>query len=122
MKDINEQLQLLKNENLIWIIYIFISIFAIVSNHFEKQYDLTNDSESYKKFKTINICIFTIAFFIYLYFFVTIYSKLKNVKRTTERYRLTQAQLFGAILFLIGGVIYLIVEISEQENIDIAII
>ena len=122
MKNINEQLQLLKNENLIWIIYIFISIFAIVSNHFEKQYDLTNDSESYKKFKTINICIFTIAFFIYLYFFVTIYSKLKNVKRTTERYRLTQAQLFGAILFLIGGVIYLIVEISEQENIDIAII
>lgn len=122
MKNINEQLQLLRNENLIWIIYIFISIFAIVSNHFEKQYDLTNDSESYKKFKTINICIFTIAFFIYLYFFVTIYSKLKNVKRTTERYRLTQAQLFGAILFLIGGVIYLIVEISEQENIDIAII
>lgn len=122
MKNINEQLQLLRNENLIWIIYIFISIFAIVSNHFEKQYDLTNDSESYKKFKTINICIFTIAFFIYLYFFVTIYSKLKNVKRTTERYRLTQAQLFGAILFLIGGVIYLIVEISEQENIEIAII
>lgn len=122
MKNINEQLQLLRNENLIWIIYIFISIFAIVSNHFEKQYDLTNDSESYKKFKTINICIFTIAFFIYLYFFVTIYGKLKNVKRTTERYRLTQAQLFGAILFLIGGVIYLIVEISEQENIEIAII
>ena len=122
MKNINEQLQLLRNENLIWIIYIFISIFAIVSNHFEKQYDLTNDSESYKKFKTINICIFTIAFFIYLYFFVTIYSKLKNVKRTTERYRLTQEQLFGAILFLIGGVIYLIVEISEQENIEIAII
>ena len=69
MKNINEQLQLLKNENLIWLIYIFISIFAIVSNHFEKQYDLTNDSEAYKKFKTINICIFTIAFFIYLYFF-----------------------------------------------------
>lgn len=122
MKNINEQLQLLKNENLIWLIYIFISIFAIVSNHYEKLYDLTNDSEAYKKFKTINICIFTIAFFIYLYFFITIYGKLKNVKRATEKYRLTQAQLFGAILFLIGGVIYLIVEISEREEAEIAII
>ena len=122
MNDINEKLRLLKNEDLIWITYIFISITAIVSNHFEKQYDLTNNSEAYKKFKTINICIFTIAFFIYLYFLITIYSKLKNVKQTTEKYCLTQAQLFGAILFLIGGVIYLIVEISETEESEIAII
>lgn len=122
MNDINEKLRLLKNEDLIWIIYIFISISAIVSNHFEKQYDLTNDSEAYKKFKTINICIFTIAFFIYLYFFITIYGKSKNVRQSIKRYRLTKAQLFGATLFLIGGIIYLIVEVSETEESEIAVI
>ena len=68
------------------------------------------------------ICIFTVAFFIYLYFFITVYGKLKNVRESTERFRLTKAQLFGAILFLVGGIIYLVVEISETEEVDIAII
>lgn len=122
MDNINEKLRLLRNEDLIWITYIFISVAAIVSNHFEKQYDLSKDKDAYKKYKTINICIFTVAFFIYLYFFITIHEKLKNVRESTERFRLTQAQLFGAILFLIGGIIYLIVEISETENAEIAII
>lgn len=122
MDNINEKLRLLRNEDLIWITYIFISVAAIVSNHFEKQYDLSKDKDAYKKYKTINICIFTVAFFIYLYFFITIYEKLKNVRESTEKFRLTKAQLFGAILFLIGGIIYLIVEISETENAEIAII
>lgn len=122
MDNINEKLRLLRNEDLIWITYIFIAVAAIVSNYFEKQYDLSKDRDAYKKYKTINICIFTVAFFIYLYFFITIYGKLKNVRESTERFRLTQAQLFGAILFLIGGVIYLIVEISETEDAEIAII
>ncbi len=122
MNDINEKLRLLKNEDFIWTTYIFISISAIVSNYFEKQYDLTNDSEAYKKFKTINICIFTIAFFIYLYFLIVIYGKLKIVRQTMKRFHLTQAQLFASLLFLIGGLIYLIVEISETEEIEFAII
>lgn len=122
MNNTSEKLRLLKNEDLIWITYIFIAIAAIISNYFEKQYDLSNNREAYKKFKTINICIFTVAFFIYLYFFITVYGKLKNVRESTERFRLTQAQLFGAILFLVGGIIYLVVEISETEDVDIAII
>lgn len=122
MDNINEKLRLLRNEDLIWITYIFIAVAAIVSNYFEKQYDLSKDRDAYKKYKTINICIFTVAFFIYLYFFITIYGKLKNVRESTERFRLTQAQLFGAILFLIGGVIYLMVEISETEEEEVAII
>ncbi len=122
MDDLNKKLRLLKNEDLIWIIYIFIAIAAIVSNYFERKYDLTNNRTAYKNFKTINICIFTVAFFIYLYFLITIYDKLKSVRESIEKFRLTQAQLFGAILFLVGGLIYLIVEISENEDIDVAII
>lgn len=122
MNDLNQKLRLLKNENLIWIIYIFISIAAIASNFFEKEYDISKNIDAYKKYKTINICIFTVAFFIYIYFFITIYGKLKNTQKYTKKYQLTEAQLFGAILFIVGGLIYLIVEISENEEIDIAII
>lgn len=122
MNNVSEKLRLLKNEDQIWVTYIFIVIAAIISNYYEKQYDLSKNREAYKKFKTINICIFTVAFFIYLYFFITIYDKLKNVRESTERFRLTHAQLFGAILFLIGGIIYLFVEISDNEELDVAII
>ena len=68
METINEKLQQLKNEDLIWIIYIFISISAIFSNKYEKESLVFKSKESYKKYKTINVCIFTIALFIYLYF------------------------------------------------------
>lgn len=117
MNDITKQLRLLKNENIIWIIYIFIAITAIISNKYEKEYDLTQNKESYKTFKTINICIFTVAFFIYLYFFILNYNNYQN----NQKHNINTGQLIAATLFLIGGLIYLIAEIFENNEIDIAI-
>lgn len=120
--NIYEKLRLLKNEDLIWLIYIFIAFAAIFSNFYEKQYILFKNKNAYKKSKTINVCILTIAFFIYLYFVLLIYNGIDALKNNYEKYKLQQAKLIGAILFLTGGLIYLITEIQSNDEDEVAVI
>lgn len=122
MNDLDEMLNELRIEDFIWIIYIFLSIFALISNYFEKQYDITGNKKSKKTFRKINTTIFTITFFIYIYF---VYLNLKNLKRLDPnssplRILTANSNFIAASLFLIGGTIYLLTSIfgdPEEEPI-----
>lgn len=115
--DVFNRLNKLNNENLIWIIYFFIATFAILANYYEKDYVLTKNKYSYGKQKAIHIAIFLVAFFIYLYFVLTITKDLNNMKKNfnNNNYRNTFLKLIAALLFLIGGAIYLVQEASTNE-------
>ncbi len=124
MNDKVKKLKRLQVEDWIWIIYIFVAIFAIVSNHFERKYELTNNLQDRNKYKTINIILFTVAFFIYLYFEVLNYEDINEFKvNATKKEVLTKhASFIASTLFLIGGIIYLIVEITTATDVEAAII
>ena len=115
--DVFARLKRLKNEDFIWIIYFFIAAFAIFSNKLEREYILNNNNVAYKKSKTINIILFLVAFFIYLYFVLLFTQDLNNMEKNfnNEKYRNTFLQLIAALLFLIGGIIYLVEAISERD-------
>ncbi len=119
MNNINEQLKRLKTEDFIWYVYFFIVAFALLSNYYERNYLISKNKNSYNKFKTINITIFFIAFIIYLYFVVITYDNLKSYqnKLKDKAFYLSEVKFIGALLFLIGGVIYLITEFFSV-NID----
>lgn len=122
--DINARLKKLRNEDIIWIIYFFISAFAILSNHLDRVFIETKDINAYHKEKGINITIFIIAFFIYLYFVLSITKDLGHMEQNfnDEKYRHTFLQLIAALLFLIGGIIYLYLEITTNDTADIGIL
>ena len=122
--DILNRLKMLRTEDFIWITYFFIAAFAIFSNAFERDYVKTNNISSYKKSKTINIIIFFVAFFIYLYFVLLFTTELNNMEKkfNNKKYRNTFLQLIAAILFLIGGAIYLFQEISSYDVDEIGFI
>ena len=115
--EILNRLKQLRNEDFIWIIYFFIATFALLSNVLERDFVLTKNSNSFKKSKTINVIIFFVAFFIYLYFVLLFTSNLNNMERNfnNAKYRNTFLQLIAAILFLVGGAIYLMQEILTNE-------
>ena len=74
---------------------------------------------------TINITIFFIAFFIYLYFLLLLTEDLGSMEKNFNdpAYRSTFIQLIAAILFLIGGAIYLINEITRKDDaLDVGLI
>ncbi len=122
--NIQEKLKRIKTEDFIWYIYFFIAIAALYSNDAEKKYYLTNNKNDYRTKKNINILIFTIAFFIYLYFLlitnedVALLRRQGNTQELVNRY----AQLIAALLFLIGGIIYLIIEIRDPVPGEISIL
>lgn len=122
--NIFKRLRRLRNEDFIWIIYFFIAAFAIFSNKLEREYVLNNSNVAYKKSKTINIILFLVAFFIYLYFVLLFTQDLNNMEKNfnNEKYRNTFLQLIAALLFLIGGTIYLFEAISERDIEEIGFI
>lgn len=106
--------------------YIFFyCVFALYSNKLDRDYLLKKDKEAYKREKSINITIFFIAFFIYLYFLLLLTEDLGNMEKNFDdpNYRSAFIQLIAAILFLIGGAIYLINEITRKDDaLDVGLI
>lgn len=107
-------------EDYIWIIYIFLAIFALVSNHFEKEYLKKHEKKDENIFRTINTEIFIVTFIIYLYF---TYINYKHIKRldpnsSPKEILLANAGLVSAILFLIGGGIALWISIHSEDDDD----
>ena len=125
MNDVEKKLKRLKNEDIIWIIYFFIVVFALYSNKLDRDYLLNHDNSAYKSEKYINIGIFFVTFFIYLYFVLLLTEDLSNMERNfnNDNYRSTFIQLIAALLFLIGGSIYLINEIvRKDDDLDVGLI
>lgn len=118
--NIGIRLQRLNNEDMIWVIYLFIAIAAIISDKFERDFILSKNTIAHKKFRTINIVVLTVALFIYIYFVFLNYEDVATLKKevTKKEVILTHASLVAALLFLIGGIITLFVEINRANIID----
>lgn len=114
--NIGVKLQRLNTEDLIWIVYLFIAIAALISDHYERNYLKTNNPNSQKKFKLINITVLTIALFIYMYFILLNYDDIKHLKKeaTKKEVITSHVALIAALLFFIGGILTWIAEINRN--------
>jgi len=116
---IGVKLRDIRIENFIWIVYLFISAAALLSNYFETDYIKTKNKKDYYIYKKINITIFIIAFFIYLYFLYRNYKNVSELKKTisnNKKVLYSQINLIAAILFLIGGILYLYTESNDIDT------
>lgn len=121
--NIGIQLQRIDTEDFIWVIYFFIALAAIISDTYEKQFLINKDLKSQKKFKTINITIFIVALFIYVYFVFINYQDVKALKRDASKKEVLNQHLslVAALLFLVAGVINLYVEITgDAPDVELA--
>lgn len=107
----NKRSRFLRIENLIWLIYIGFAIFGIMANNLEID-DINEDShKNQKKYKGINIIIFSIAIIIYLFFFTTSFNNYQEKKNRRNLFILT-----GSTLVLIAGILFLLAELSSTED------
>ena len=123
--NIGVKLQRLSEENLVWLVYFFIIIAALLSNAYEKYFLETGDLRNQKIFKTLNITIFCIAFFIYLYFVVISYKNVQELRETSTKKEVINAHLtlIASLLFLVAGGIALYAEINKDEpDTDIGVV
>lgn len=109
-----EKIKELKEENFIWVIYLFISIFAIISNELEKKYYYFKCIKDKRLYHKINLTIFIVALLIYMYYINSHYKKLQKKEENL-------LPLIASILFFIGGLIFLYYEYKYYNEDEIAI-
>lgn len=112
-----EKLKQIKDENLIWLIYIFLIFLCFYSNKYEKNYILFENNHDKKRYKELTILIFSIALIIYLYFFYDSYKGIKKLKATDSQKKkdLSNLNLLGSTLILISGLIFLYIAITDTD-------
>lgn len=122
MDDINKQLNLLEKEDIVWIIYLFIVVFALYTNRLEKEYLFDKNKVKQKLASKINTTILVVAFFIYLYLAsVALNNCKRNYKNNIDK-RVSIERLVVSLTFLIGGALAIIADYDNNtNNLDIAI-
>ena len=123
--NIGVKLQRINRENLIWLIYFFIIIAALLSNAYEKYFLKTKDFRKQKIFKTLNITIFAVDFCIYLYFVIISYEDVEQLKKSSTKKEVINAHLtlIASILFLVAGGLALYAEINKDTlDTDIGVV
>ena len=115
--NINEQLKRIRIEDFIWVINFFIIFFAFMSNDYEENYIKTRNKKSSRIFHTINIDIFIVIFLINVYFLYLRYQALQNLKSTSTKQEVLNANLnyLAAFLIVIGTFIYIYTEMSSAN-------
>ena len=125
MDDLKEELKILQIEDYIWILYIFLSVLALLSNAYEKDYDIHHNPHSYRTFHFINLENQIIIFFVYLYFLYRACIRCKKQKGrvSIKKDILNNTSLLTNILFVIAGFTLILIEISSrQENEEMIVI
>lgn len=112
-KNIFEEINRLKFEDFLWIVFAFLSIVNIYGDYNEKEFLETNN----KNFKETSNIIFEttliITLLIYIYFFVRNYKAYE--KATVEEKNLYTIKLLGSSL-LIAGILCLLYFQTKQTS------
>ena len=122
-EEINDKLKDINNENVIWIIYLFIIFLSYYSNDLERKYYVYNDLESKEKYRKILIFIFSVLVIVYLYFLKDSYDDFKNLSPFDSKQKkdLVTLSFIASLLIAISGFIFLYIAIKDEElNVELA--
>ncbi len=114
----------LENEDIIWYIYFFIVIFALIANGFEKKYLDTNNLNDKLTGRKINIILLTVALGIYFYFYTHAADELNLIKgeKNKQKERVAYERLITNAVFVIAGILALYTELDDNTStVDLAI-
>ena len=119
-----DELRQLNISNVIFLTFIIISITGIVANNIEKESIKSRNVKNPSTSHYIRVGIFFVSLLIYIYF---VYRSYKNSKEnennvTFQETFLNNLNLLATILFLIGGILILYLELKDEEEEEIAIV
>jgi len=115
-----ERLKEIKINDIIFVVYIVISIAAIICNNIEED-NIKNNKESTKVITGIRSAIIIVGILIYLYFVYTSYKNFKNPDKnlSNKDKKANNYALLSSILFLIASIIVFYVNLlNTNEEID----
>lgn len=101
----------LQTDELIWIIFITISIFNIIGDEFEKKYCKYKTNKDLNTSKNIFTTTLFISLLVYLYISYTRYIKYKD----NPQKKFNDVRLFSSILVVIASIINFYCQINDRQ-------
>lgn len=112
-KEIEQTINRLSFENLIWVVFIIISIFDIYGDELIKKSLINNDKNLDKRAKDIFLILILISILIYFYFLSRNYNDYK--KNNNMAY---EVRFIGSLLVFIGTLCFLYFQLSTRITTD----
>lgn len=113
MNDIEKEINRLNFEDIIWIVFIILSILNIFANDNQKKYVISNKLCYENRANNISIFVLTILFFIYGYFFYRNYTMYNNKDIPSD---IDKIKVIGSLFFIIGTLCLLYFQINSDDN------
>lgn len=113
MNNREDEIRRLNFEDIIWGIFIILSILNIVCNDYQKKYMISNDQEYEDMANRISIFVFIILFIIYFYFFYRNYNMFNNKDNPSDVDRI---KVIGSFLFIVGTLCLLYFQVNSDDN------
>ena len=116
-EELTSKLKQLRNEEIIWIIYIGIIFLSWYANSLEKKYFIFNDLICKEKYRKIMIFIFSILIVVYYYFLKGSYKDFKNMSNFDNciKQNLIFLSFIGSLLIFISGLIFLYIAYKDKD-------
>ena len=113
MNDIEKEIKRLNFEDVIWIVFIVLSVLNIVGNDNQKKYVISNKQYYEDRANNISVFVLTILFIIYLYFFYRNYNMYNNKDNPSD---VDMIKVIGSFLFIVGTLCLLYFQVNSDDN------
>ena len=113
MNNREDEIRRLNFEDIIWIVFIILSILNIVGNDNQKKYVVSNKQYYEDRANNISIFVLTILFIIYLYFFYRNYNMYNDKDNPSDVDRI---KVIGSFLFIVGTLCLLYFQVNSDDN------
>ncbi len=117
--ELEERIGAIRQENFVWIIYLVIIGISYYANRLEIDYFKTNNEESAKWYRYLEILVFSIVTIIYLYFTIKDYMEVMSLSDDDSYNKKKYAYLSlisdVAVLFAAGILLYIAIEDRDIE-------
>lgn len=101
-KNINNKIEELELEKLIWGLFIVGSILSIVADDYQEKYLKNNDISSLNKGYDINVFVLILSIILNSYFVIRNYNDLKKGYKNNKNADLLLVRFIGSVLFIVG--------------------
>ena len=117
--ELEERIRAIRQENFVWIIYLVVIGISYYANKLEIDYFKTNNEESAKWYRYLEILVFSIVTIIYLYLTIKDYVEVMSLSDDDSYNKKKYAYLSlisdVAILFAAGILLYIAI---DDRNIE----
>lgn len=107
------EIERLNFEDILWVIFIILSILNIVSNNYQKNYVRSGEQYYEDRANNISIFVLSILILVYLYFFLRNYNMYIN--KINPR-KADLVKLMGSLFFILGTICLLYFQINSDDN------